>query len=182
MKSVVPDDLTERHLMLFGAIVQWFACHELLVTEIMASVSGSNTACVMLLTRGLNISGKRAALHGLLRHREVPLDQFDRIHAYLQVLNTYDSLLNDILHTAWIPRKSPNSIQPDWILRPPPTIRPMHADTDTPATEFVENDEDRVSYTVEALAEIAETLAWNHERFSSYLKDVGLIQRHVDVR
>lgn len=180
MKTVIPSCLTERHLMLFGAIVQWFARHELLIEEIMASVAGSDTACIMLVTRGLDFGGKRAALHDLLRHREVPLDQFDRIYAYLVLLDTHRGLLNDILHAAWAPGKPPNSIQPAWILGLPPTIRPMHATADTPAHAFVETDEDRLSYTVEELVEIAQTLASNHERFASYLEGVGLIHRHVD--
>jgi hypothetical protein len=72
-KLATPDCLTEQHLLLFGAIIQWFARHELLMQDIMATVAGSDTAAIMLLTRGLDFEGKRQALLDLLRHRAVPL-------------------------------------------------------------------------------------------------------------
>jgi hypothetical protein len=54
MKKAMREDLTERHLLLFGTIIQWFARYELLMQEIMATVAESDTACIMLLTRGLD--------------------------------------------------------------------------------------------------------------------------------
>ena len=112
--------LTERHLQLFGAIIQWFARYEWLMQEVMATVAGSNSGSVMLLTRGLDFSGKRQALFDLLRHRTVPLDRYDRINGYLMVPHTLTPLRDDIAHSTWIPGPSSNSIQPDWILRLPP--------------------------------------------------------------
>jgi hypothetical protein len=88
---------------------------------------------------------------------------------------TFVPLLNDILHSAWIAGGSPHSIQPDWILCLPSTIKAMHADVDTPPGSFIENDQDRTHYSVDDLADIAEDLAMNHEPFSGYLREVGLI-------
>jgi hypothetical protein len=177
MDTTLPSNLTKQHLTLFGAIVQWFARHELLIEEIMAHVAGTDAACVMLLTRDLNFSGKRGALRDLLRHREVPQDQFDQVYAHLLMLDTLGPLFNDILHSAWIPGKPSNSIQPDWLLGVPRSIRPLHVGTDSSATKFIERREDQVAYSVDDLREIVENLAENHERFSAYVKEVGLIGR-----
>ena len=68
------DYLKDRHLLLFGKIVQWFARYELLMQQVMATVTGSDSASVMLLTRGLDFSGKRRALFDLLRHRTDRID------------------------------------------------------------------------------------------------------------
>ena len=175
MKKVVLDCLTERHLLLFGTIVQWFARYELLMQEVMATVSGSDSACVMLLTRSLDFGGKRHALLDLLRHRMIPLDQFDRVNAFLIIPHTLTPLRNDIAHSAWISAPSPNSIQPDWILRLPRSVEPLRDNPDAPSKNLVESDEDRVSYSVDDLSEIVENLATNHAQFSNYLHEVGLI-------
>jgi hypothetical protein len=181
MSIVIPGCLTERHLTLFGTIVQWFARYELLMQEIMARVIGSDSAAVILLTRGLTFDGKHRALLGLFRHRGIPLDQFDAIRSYLKVPRALSKLRDDIEHSAWIAGPSPNSIQPDWILRPPPTIMPMRKGADTRPEDFMEDDDDRVEYTLEELAEMAETLGENHESLSSYARGVGLIDRRMDV-
>jgi len=167
--------------MLFGAIVQWFACHEILIREIMACVTGTDTACIRLLNRGLDFGATRAALHDLLRHQAIPLTKCDKINAYLLVADTHRALLHDILHSAWISGKPSNSVQPDWILGLAPTIKPMHSDADTHPGNFVERYEDKVSYTVDDLLEIVDILAENHKRFSTYLIEAGLTHQHGKV-
>jgi len=166
--------LTERHLTLFGAIVQWFASYEALMQEIMADVVGADVACIRLLTSGLNFGEKRAALHNLLRHRAIPLHQCERVQTFLRVPDTHSSLLHDILHSTWTPGKSSGSVQPDWILGLPPAVKPVHAEPDAIPGNFIERYEDRVSYTLDALAETVEVLAENHARFSAYLAEIRL--------
>ena len=125
MKRVRLDYLTEQHLLLFGTIIQWFAQYEGLMYEVMAKVAGCDSAAVMLLTRGLDFSGKRRALLDLLRHRSVPLDRYDRINDYLLVPHSLTPLRNDIAHSAWVPAATPHLVQPDWILHLPPAVRPL---------------------------------------------------------
>jgi len=110
MSTVIAGCLTERHLTLFGTIVQWFARHELLMQEIIATVIGSDSAAVMLLTRDLTFDDKHRALLGLLHHRGIPLDQFDAIRSYLKVPHALSTLCDDIEHSAWIAGPSPNSL------------------------------------------------------------------------
>jgi len=169
--------LTERHLTLFGTIVQWFAHHELLMQRIMAKVIGVDSAAVILLTRGLKFDDKRHTLLDLLRHRSVPLDQFDAVHNYLMIPNTLSRLCDDIEHSAWIAGPSLNSIQPDWVLRPLPTIKPMHKAADTRSGNFIEDYADRVEYTLDDLAEAVETLSKNYGLFSDYVREFGLIDK-----
>ena len=107
----------------------------------MATVTGSDLAAIILLTRDLDFSGKWRALLELLRHWTIPLDQFDRISAYLMVPHTLTPLRNNIAHSAWISGATTHSIQPDWILRPAPGIKPLHNDPGAPSDEFVESDD-----------------------------------------
>jgi hypothetical protein len=169
------DCLTEQHLRLFGSIIQWFARYELVMQDVMATVSGSDSASLMLLTRGLDFGGKRRAMLDLLRHRAVPLDQFDRVLGYLTVPDTLASLRNNIAHSAWIVAPASGGIQPDWILRLPPSIKPWHDAHGTPSDTFIEGSEDKVAYTINDLTEVVEKLASNHMRFTNYLSKVGLI-------
>jgi hypothetical protein len=177
MKKVTLGCLSEQHLLLFGAIIQWFARYELLLQEVMATVAGADSASVILLTRNLDFSGKRLALLDLMRHWTIPLDRFDRVSEYLMIPHTLTPLWNDITHSRWMPGASSSWIQPDWILRPPARVKALHYDPAAPSESFVERDEDRVAYTLDDLGEIVETLAANYERFSDYLHDVGLISR-----
>ena len=57
MKKADLDCLTERHLLLFGTVIQWFARYEWLMQEVMATVAESDAGSIMLLTRGLDFSG-----------------------------------------------------------------------------------------------------------------------------
>ena len=103
MKKADLGCLTERHLLLFGTVIQWFARYEWLMQEVMATAAGSDSGSVMLLTRGLDFSGKRQALFDLLCHRTVPLDRYDRINGYLMVPHTLTPLRDDVAHSAWLP-------------------------------------------------------------------------------
>ena len=84
MTKVTSNCITDQHLILFGALIQWFAQHEVLMQKIMATVSGADVTSIKLLTSGLGFTEKRDALFNLLRHRAVPLDQIDHIQSYLE--------------------------------------------------------------------------------------------------
>ncbi len=165
MKRTGEDCLTEKHLALFGAIVRWFARYELLMLDLTAAVAGSDASAVMILTRNLDFNGKRLALLDLLRDRAVPLDRYDRICNFLTVPNTFLSLRNDIAHAAWVHAPAPQSIQPVWIFRRQPGVKPMHG----------ERDGDKLDYTLETFAEAVATLASNYESFLAYLHENKLL-------
>jgi hypothetical protein len=164
--------LTERHLLLFGTIVQYFARYELLIQEIMATVAGCDAASVMLMTRSLDFNGKRLALLELLRHKTIPADRYDRITAYLARPRTFTPLRNDIVHSAWIPGEASNSIQPNWILRIPASVRPLRGEG------IIEREDEKIGYSVEDLEEAVDVLVTNYESFSIYLHEVGMIRRN----
>jgi hypothetical protein len=175
MTEAVSNCLTERHLMLFGAIIRWFARYELLMQEIMACVAESDCSVVTLLTHGLNFSEKRQTLLNLLRHRMIPLDRFDQVNNYLMIPHTLTRLRNEIAHAEWVAGTGPNSIQPDWILRPQPSVKPLYDGIEAPDKKDVECEEDKVVYTLEDLNEIVETLTANYAGFSDYLREKRLI-------
>ncbi len=169
MTNALQNYLTEQHLLLFGTIVQWFARYELLMEEIMATVTGAESSSIVLLTRGLAFEGKRRTLFDLLRHRKVPLDQYDMVERYLMIPHTLTPLRNDIVHSTWVAGPASNSIQPEWILRLPPSVRPLHGEV------FVERGEDRMAYSLDDLGEAVERLAANYELFLDYLREAGLV-------
>lgn len=168
------DCLTPRHLQLFGTIVQWFARYELLMQDVMATIAGSDSAAVMLLTRPLDFAAKRQVLLDLLRHRSVPLDQFDRIRGHLVIADNLTPLRNNIAHCAWKPGVSATGVQPNWILRIPPSVKPSRGE---PATSgiYIEDNKDQIEYTLDDLSQIVESLAGNYALFLAYLRDVDLV-------
>ncbi len=129
--------LGEHHLLLFGTIIQRFAAHELLMQRIMAHVLGTQPASVMLLTRHLPFEGKRKALLDLLRHRNVPRDQCDRVSTYLNVPLAQARLRNDIVHSVWTKAQEADFIQPAWIIEPLARVKPVHARPDVSSAEFI---------------------------------------------
>ena len=174
MKNATLDCLTPRHLQLFGTIVQWFARYELLMQDVMAAVAGSDSAAIMLLTRRLDFAAKRQVLLDLLRHRPVPMDQFDRIRGHLVIPHNLTPLRNNIAHSAWKPGLSATGVQPNWILRIPPSVKPSWGDSAASGI-YVEDDEDRIEYTLDDLAQIVESLAGNYALFLAYLREVDLL-------
>jgi len=171
MQQVDLNCLTERHLLLFGTIIQWFARYELLMQEIMAILMGADSGSVMLLTRGLDFSEKRQALFDLLRHRNIPLDRYDEINKFLMVPHTLTPLRNDIAHSGWVTGPSSDAIQPDWILRLPPSVKPLHG------PGLVEREEDKIAYSLDEFREIVDTLATNYKDFIKYLHEIGLVRK-----
>jgi hypothetical protein len=177
MEKLLSDCLTERHLSLFGSIVQWFARYEVLMQDVMAAAAGADPAAVMFMTRGLNFNGKRRALLDLLRHRAIPLDQFDRINHHLVVPDTFSSLRDDIAHSTWLSATRSSWVQPNWILRMPPQVKPLRGDPCALGQNFVELEQDKVAYSLKNLDETAQTLAANYASFVDYLREIGLIGR-----
>ena len=175
MSGTTPTAITEQHLMLFGTITQCFAQHKSLMQEVMAAVSGADVTSIRLLTHALNFNQRRDALFNLLRHRAVPLNQIDQIRNYLQILQTYNALRHDIAHATWIDGKPNNSIRPLWLTHGPvAAIRPVH-DTDGDTKPFIEDDDDRATYTLNDLREIGGNLATNCAEFRDYLVKVNLM-------
>ena len=57
--TITPSDcITERHLMLFGTIVRWFAQYDVLIQQVIATIIGSHLTDVMLLTKTLTTGEK----------------------------------------------------------------------------------------------------------------------------
>jgi hypothetical protein len=171
MNQVDLSCLTERHLLLFGTIIQWFARYELIMQHIMATLMETDSGSVMILTRGLDFGGKRQALFDLLRHRNVPLDRYDEINRFLMVPHTLTPLRDDIAHSGWVTGPSSDGIQPEWVLRLPPSVKPLHG------YGLVEREEDKITYSIDDFVEIIETLAGNYGDLIEYLHENGLVNR-----
>jgi hypothetical protein len=174
MSQATSTVLTDQHLMLFGTITQCFARHEVLMQEIMASVSGADVTSIRLLIGGLSSAQRRDALFNLLRHRAVPLNQVDQIRNYLQILQSYNALHRDIAHSTWIEGAPKHSIRPLWLSHGPiAAIKPVH-DIAGDTKPFIEDDDDKATYTLDDLRNIGVNLTRNCAEFREYLTKVNL--------
>lgn len=169
------DPLTGQHLVLFGRIVQCFARHEALMQEIMAAVSGADVTSIKLLTGRFSFAEKQDALFNLLRHRAVPLNRTEQIRNYLRMPRTYTLLRDDIAHSTWTEGRPQNSIRPLWLSHGPLTaIKPVH-DVGHGEKPFIEDYDDKVTYSLDDLREIGEHLARNYAEFRDYIAEVDLM-------
>jgi len=146
--------------------------------EIMATVSGADVTSIRLLTAGFNFPEKQEALFNLLRHRVVPIDRIDQIRNYLRMPHTYLSLRNDIVHSTWTDALPQNSVRPLWLTHGQlAALKPVH-DIDKGSKEFIEDYQDKVTYTLDDLREISENLAMNYTGFRDYITKVALASSH----
>jgi hypothetical protein len=177
MTNAIYGCLTERHLTLFGTIAQGFLRHELLMQEIMATVIGSDTASVMILTRGLSFDAKRDALFSLLLDWRVPVDQTNMIRGYFLLPDALRTLRDDIEHAAWSPGPIPNSIIPDSVRQRPPTSIKVEEQW---LEDFAKTGHIEVrGYDLDFLAECTEKLEENYEAFETFVQEVCLIHRQA---
>jgi hypothetical protein len=163
--------LSDRHLTLFGAIIRWYARHEQLMLRLMAAVAGCDGSAVMILTSNLDFNGRRSALLDLLRHRATPLSLYDRICHFLTVPGTILRLRNDIAHSPWTAAPNTHLIQPVWIFRRQPGVKPLHGDPDDVERRYVECDDDKLDYSLEDLESSVRTLAENYQAFAAFVDD-----------
>jgi hypothetical protein len=164
------ENLTERHLLLFGTIIQWFARYERLMAEAMAMLADVDPTAVALMTRELRFEEKRRAFLNILRYRKVPIDQYDRVCEYLRVPHALSALRDNIVHATWAAGRHANSVvQPDWVLNLPPSVQPSLGGVDA---EFIKGQEDKVGYTLDDLSEASRTLSLNYAGLASYVKDI----------
>jgi len=182
MNHAALDPLTLRHLALFGAVVQWFARYETLMEAMMAAAAGCDVPAVMLLMRSQSFRGKRQTLLDLLRHRATPMDNFDRIRSYLAIPDNLARLRADICHCAWRGGAAPDGVQPNWILRVPPSVKPSHGESVKPShgedaapEAYVEDEDEQVEYTIDDLEQIVASLSENYALFSGYLKEIDFL-------
>lgn len=170
------DGLTERQLLLFGTIVQWFAQYEELMLNVSAAITGSDCHSIALLTHGLDFERKRLAFLDLLRHRAIPLDQYDSVCSFLRIPHGLTRLRDDICHCTWeVIRTSPGA-QPDWLRKLPTRINPSRAYRHANSAHFFQTEHEAVGYAVDDLAEVVTNLSANYERFLKYLHRVSLIR------
>jgi hypothetical protein len=174
-KGMLPDSLTDRHLLLFGAIIQWFARYERLMLKVSCTVTGSDYGSIVLLTRGLDFEGKRRTLLDLLRDRPVPLDQYDRICDYVKIPCGLTKLRDDIAHSTWVEVCYSNGNRRDWPLRLSARVKPLRHDSNPSGSLFFE-DADKIGYSIGDLEEVVRNLSDNYESFANYLHGVSLIQ------
>jgi hypothetical protein len=163
------EGLNDRHLLLFGTIVQWFARYERLMVEAMGQLAGVDSTSAALMTRELSFEEKRRALLNVLRYRKVPIDQYDRVCEYLRVPHALSALRDNIVHATWAAGRQANSVQPDWVLNVPPDVQPSLGGVDA---EFIKGQDDKIGYTLDDLTEAARTLSLNYAALASYVKEV----------
>jgi hypothetical protein len=111
----------------------------------------------------------------LLFHWTVPVDQYDRIGAFLLVPDELTPLHGDISHAGWVSDQASSWIQPAWVLRTPDSIKPVRDAPLVGGARFIERNDNKATYTIQGLEDIVNSLASNYELFTEYLQAVKLI-------
>lgn len=163
------QSLSERHLFLFGSIINWFARYERLMVEAMARLTGGDLVSIALMTRRLSFEEKRRALLNILRHRGIPIDQYDRVNEYLRIPSGLVALQENIIHSTWVVHHEPNSVQPDWILDLPPTVQPWLGALDS---DFIKGEDEKFGYTIDDLTEVVRSLSLNYDDLANSVKEI----------
>jgi len=88
---------------------------------------------------------------------------------------TYTTLRNDIAHSTWAEGAPQNSVSPIWLTHGPmKAVKPVH-DIGKGTKEYIEDYEDKTTYTLDDLREIGENLALNYVGFREYIAKVDLM-------
>jgi hypothetical protein len=119
---------------------------------------------VVFATSGLGYAAKRDAFKNLLVHSGQPDAQIERLRGYLGELQKHNDLRNNIAHAIWRDGARPGA------------IKPMRAITRGGKGEFIGHDNDERDYTALELADIADQLARNYNKFLDYLVEIGLAE------
>ncbi len=153
-----------RHLMAFGAVIQWFARHELLIQTTMAGIAGIDLGTAVVLTAGLSYAAKRDALLSLVNTTDLPDEIADTIRRYLDDLHRHNGLRNAIAHSMWVQGSRPGAIKPMRLIVRRGVGRPMGLAEDEP------------DHTVEDLLGRVADLAGLYHRFVEFLLARQLIK------
>jgi hypothetical protein len=105
-----------QHLRIFGAIIQYFARLELLMTSIVAQLLQISMTDSMIMMAGVGYAAKRAALLSILENHDVPLDRKTKIIKFLDEFHKHNNLRNNIAHNSWLEGRRPNSIKPGLVI------------------------------------------------------------------
>ena len=140
--------------------------------EIMATVSGADATSVKLLTSSLSFAERRDALFKLLSHRAVPLDQTEQIRrTYGYPPHSCRCAMTLLIRCG--PREIRNGSTAGPASDGLTAVKPLH-DIGGQKETFVEDDADKITYTLDDLSEISQRLILNHSGMEAYAVGVGL--------
>lgn len=151
----------------FGAIVQWYARHEVLMQFVMAKISGSDPHAAIIMTMGLGAKAKGDALQVLIK--EGPKARSRAIRKYLARLKRHSAVRNAIAHQTWKTGRRPNAIKPLTLL--------VHGGS---GKIFGLSDNER-DYTVTDLWNIANETAWLYNFAVHYAVSRDLLPLDADI-
>jgi hypothetical protein len=162
-----PPILYDEHFRAFGGIINAFARHEMLMVGAMSKLLNTDSAELQMITAELPYRGKRDALLAMIKVKQLPPDQIERIAWFLGELHKYNGLRNAIAHSSWTEGARPNSVKPFSL-----SVR---------GGEVILRgvNQDERDYTEQELIDIARELFRNQERFRDYLFSVNLLPRRT---
>jgi hypothetical protein len=116
-----------------------------------------------MLTAELPYRGKRDTLSAVIKLKNLPPDQLQKLNGYLGKIHKWSGLRNAIAHRTWTHGVRPDSIKPFGI-----SVREGEA-------TFIGFEGDERDYTAEELIVIANDVTTTRSKLIIYLKSVDLL-------
>lgn len=161
----VPPLLGDEHFRAFGAIIHQFARHEAIMVGVMCKLMDVDIVYGSMITAELPYRGKRDTLSAMIRAKDIPTDQIEKLNGYLGQLHKWNRLRNAIAHHTWKEGKRHGSIKPFGL-----SVRDGE-------TNYIGLNEDEKDYTVRELINIANQLITLRRNLVQYLKRVDLLPK-----
>ncbi len=162
MNSAHEYVVTRKHHEAFGMIVQAFARHEQLMTMTAAWLLDAQLWPIAVVMAGLGYAGKRDAIVSIIKHVEPADERTDAISGFLNKLDKFSKLRNNIAHSTWTEGKRPDSIKPM-------TVIVRHG-----SGRFIGANQNEPDYTVKELFEAANQLNILYNSFAQFVQQSGI--------
>ena len=96
----------------FGAIIQWFARCENVMTIMASAITGIEVPHAIMMMVELGYSGKRNTIRCLILSGIKDAKTREKVIWYLGQIHKHNQLRNNIAHRVWVAGKRPNSVKP----------------------------------------------------------------------
>jgi hypothetical protein len=109
---MVPNPVSQDHLLGFGAIIHEYARFERLIEIVVSVLMNSEVGPVGIVMSGLGYRGKIDVLNSFLLLTSLPANHKTVFADVLKRLDAHNALRNLIAHYDWVPGERPESIRP----------------------------------------------------------------------
>ena len=150
-----------EHFMVFGLVMHSFARLEWLIQITIAGVGNLDFGKPIIVTRGLSYKMKRDTLYSLMNSIPMPSDHKTQIEGFLDEVNKFSVVRNNIAHAMWC-----DGARQD-------LIKPMTIIVQGGRGKHIGIEDDERDYTIPELIKIADKIAIINNSYLSFLRSAG---------